>query len=307
VLEALRLEALIKDEIRQKGAMSVARYMELCLTHPVYGYYRKNDPLGKDFTTSPEISQIFGEMIGVWIVLKWREMGSPTPLNLIELGPGRGTLMKDILRVLMKFNIQTHIHLVEINEILRRKQREALKTFNVTWAEDLSGIEAQNAILIANEFCDCLPISQFVGEEERKISLEGEDLRFTLEGDIRETCPHLTSLLAKLPARHALFIDYGGFGGFGDTLQAMKDGKLVSPLKACGQADLTAHVDFQALQKEAERQGFTTKLATQRDFLLAHGFEARFNALKDPTAFRLIENASPKAMGVLFKTLEISR
>lgn len=306
-VKATMLEQLIREEIRDKGAMSVARYMSLCLTHDEFGYYRSQDPLGKDFTTSPEISQIFGELIGVWVLLKWQARGSVLPLQLIELGPGRGTLMKDILRVLTKFNVETQVTLVEINAALRRKQREALEGKNVTWVETIEELKPQDAILIANEFLDCLPIQQFIQGQERKITLEGENLVFNLAGEVQEICPSLPVLLATLPANDMLFIDYGGFGGVGNTLQAMKGGKLVSPLQDCGKADLTAHVDFNALAQAGEALGFTTICQTQRDFLLSLGFEARFNTLKDPYAIRLIENASHKAMGVLFKVMEFSR
>jgi NADH dehydrogenase [ubiquinone] 1 alpha subcomplex assembly factor 7 len=290
------LEELIKQEIREKGAMSIARYMELCLFHSSYGYYSNNDPLGKDFTTSPEISQIFGECVGIWVLLKWQAMGSPSLLNLIELGPGRS-----------KFKVNFNIHLVEINQALREKQSLTLAGLNVSWYQDIYEIKAfQNSILIANEFLDCLPIQQYIDGVERFITLKNDALTFSSDGEVREICPSIPPLLSHLPATHALFIDYGG-EGVGDTLQAMKEGKYVSPLTLCGQADLTAHVNFKEMQLQAENTNFTTRLSTQRKFLLEHGFEARFNALKDPKAFRLIENALPTSMGVLFKVLELSR
>jgi NADH dehydrogenase [ubiquinone] 1 alpha subcomplex assembly factor 7 len=284
----------IFSEIALAGPMSVSRYMQLCLQHPKFGYYKTRDPLGRDFTTSPEISQIFGEMIGVWIA----SLGM-AHIKLCEAGPGRGTLMADILRVLAKAGITADVHLVEINPILKAEQA---KRVQATYHETIPDCD----VLIANEFVDCLPINQY--REGHEVRL-GADFQFALSpfllapslikhSTFTEICDY-SGLNHNF--KHALFIDYGYINGAGDTLQAMKNGQYVNVLETPGEADLTAHVDFTALQKHFGRG----QISTQRDFLLRHGFMQRMNALKPHGAERLIDVSTPQSMGCLFKVLEI--
>jgi NADH dehydrogenase [ubiquinone] 1 alpha subcomplex assembly factor 7 len=280
----------ILAEIALTGPMSIARYMQLCLTHPVYGYYKTRDPLGRDFTTSPEISQIFGEMIGIWIASKG--MGE---IKLCEVGPGRGTLMSDILRVLGKAGIHADVHLVETNPVLRLEQAKRIS--HATWHENIPDCD----ILIANEFVDCLPINQYVNGHEVRlganftVSLAPSLLNYS---QFTEICDY--TMLNK-NFKHALFIDYGYESGHGNTLQAMKNGNYVDVFESPGEADLTAHVNFTALRDYFGRG----VIKTQREFLLEQGFNARLKNLKPHGAERLIDNSTPESMGALFKVLEI--
>lgn len=280
----------ILAEIALTGPMSVARYMQLCLTHPIYGYYKTRDPLGCDFTTSPEISQIFGEMIGVWIASKGMH-----EIKLCEVGPGRGTLMSDILRVLEKAGIKADVHFVETNPILKLEQ--AKRVPHATWHEMIPECD----ILIANEFVDCLPINQYVNGHEVRL---GDEFKFKLapslikHSQFTEICDYR---MLNTNFKHALFIDYGYESGYGNTLQAMKNGNYVDVLETPGEADLTAHVNFTALRNYFGRG----VIKSQREFLLDYGFESRLKTLKPHGAERLIDNSTPKSMGALFKVLEI--
>jgi len=282
-------------EIERDGVMPIDRYMEICNTH----YYSTRDPLGAngDFTTAPEISQIFGEIIGVWAIERWQKLGSPKEFALVELGAGRGTLMADLLRaarVLPEF--QPQIHIVEISPILREKQQAAIK--NATWHESMPKLKIP-AIIIANEFFDALPIKQFADNEERKIIIENGELKFTLpEKNVVEISPVSEGLMQEIAANYqgGIIIDYGYVIGSGDTFQALRKHKFTNPFKDCGEADLTAHVNFGCL---AEIVG--GKLTTQGEFLLNYGGAFRAKKLGKEADFdRLV---SPEQMGELFKVL----
>ncbi|WP_332686361.1 class I SAM-dependent methyltransferase [Bosea sp. (in: a-proteobacteria)] len=305
---AQELVRLIRDE----GPLSVSRYMALCLGHPRHGYYMKQDPFGAagDFTTAPEISQVFGELIGLWAATVWRMMGEPAALRLVELGPGRGTLMQDVLRagkLVPGFRAALSVHLVETSPVLRERQAESLAAAGATaiWHERVQDALDGPAIVIANEFLDALPLDQFVltpeGWRERLVGLDGEGrLAFGLSGEaesaLARAAPQgavLEQPLAALEtvaivARHvageggaALFVDYGSpRSGFGDTLQAMRRHGFVDPLAEPGDADLTVHVDFARMAQAALAAGAAAHgPATQRDFLLALGLEQRIEAL----------------------------
>lgn len=305
--------------IRQAGPLTVADYMAVCLGDPVDGYYRRADPFGRggDFVTAPEISQIFGELIGAWCVAVWERSGAPARFVLAELGPGRGTLMADALRAARlrpAFLAAAEMHLVETSPVLRRAQEAALSGSGMTpvWHDDVSGLPAGPLIAIANEFFDTLPIHQHVrvdrGWAERMVGIdEGGRLVFALgpaiavrpagmdavlaaaaaPGAVFERNPAAEAIVARLAGRVAseggavLAIDYGhGESGLGDTLQAVRAHAYADPLADPGSADLTAHVDFASLRRAAEEAGAAVApLLAQGEFLRRLGLDERAAAL----------------------------
>lgn len=283
--------------IASQGPLSIAQYMTLALHDPKHGYYATHNPLGRtgDFITAPEISQIFGELLGLWIVQCWRDQGSPKPACLVELGPGRGTLMADALRaarVAPDFLSSIEVVLVEASPALRDIQRATLTGLTHTvpalrWVERLDdSLRDRLLFLIANEFFDALPVRQYVKTErgwcERMVVASGEDrLSFALapvpaaglivpaerghaeDGAVYEMSPAAIAIaeeIAQIVATHggaALIVDYG-YGAeadYGDTLQAVKAHKYSAVLDTPGEADISAHVDFAALAKAAVRSG----------------------------------------------------
>jgi SAM-dependent MidA family methyltransferase len=345
-LSALRAE--IEQLIALEGPLTVERYMALCLGHPVHGYYRTRDPLGVegDFTTAPEISQIFGELIGLWAAEVWRAMGEPSRVRLVELGPGRGTLMADALRaarVLPAFRAAAAVHLVETSPALRARQEATLAACGVAvaWHGDLAEVPDGPAIVIANEFFDALPIRQFVGTErgwcERLVGLREGQLGFGLASEPAREVPVprragatlewpaaglalVGSLAARLAAEGgaALVIDYGhATSGFGDTLQAVRAHAYADALADPGEADLTAHVDFALLAHAARAAGAAVHgPVAQGDFLGALGIAPRAAALKrraTPEQADAIDAAVARLagrgdgeMGELFKALALT-
>jgi SAM-dependent MidA family methyltransferase len=328
----------ITELIARDGPMSIARYMELCLSHPRYGYYITRDPLGRggDFTTAPEVSQMFGELLGIWVITCWQAMQCPSRMVLAELGPGRGTLMADVLRTLRRqpdLLSAAEVHLVETSPALRERQRTMLAGIGVapTWHDRTDTLPEAPSIILANEFFDALPIQQFVrnasGWQERTIVV-GDDgaLRFdspATPGAIRERNPAAEAIVSTLAARLVarggalLAIDYGyAHGGFGDTLQAMAGHRFADPLHAPGEADLTAHVDFQSLAHFAEAAGAKAfPILSQHTILKRLGIEARAEALsvRNPSqtanirsALRRLIGLEPEGMGLLFKALCIA-
>ena len=311
------LDAL-RREIAADGPLPIDRYMALALGHPKHGYYVTRDPLGADgdFVTAPEISQIFGELVGIWLADCWDRMGRPDPVGVIELGPGRGTLMRDALRaarVLPGFVDAAHVHLVETSPALRDKQRDALGEHpSVDWHDRLADVPAGPVLAVANEFFDALPVRQFQrtesGWRERLVSEDPDSggLRFVLsdrpdaaialapgaagdapEGSIVELCPSALSLAGELAGRAvrhggaALIIDYGhARSAPGDTLQAVRRHRYADPLADPGEADLTAHVDFAALAAAAGEAGAAVcGPVTQADWLAAMGIAQRAERL----------------------------
>jgi len=347
------LKSEIVRLIKTVGPMPVWRFMAMCLTHPEHGYYVARDPLGRegDFTTAPEVSQMFGELLGLWAASVWKAMGSPAQLRLIELGPGRGTMMVDALRalrVLPPLYQSLSIHLLEINPVLRDKQKSALSAVrNVAWHEDIDDVPPGPTIILANEYFDVLPIHQMVKREtgwhERTVELDADgDLVF---GAAAEPMPRFEVLLPplvraapvgavfewrpdteimKIATRvreqggAALIIDYGHLrSDAGDTFQAIARHSFVEPLKNPGEADITAHVDFQALARAAEDLGaYVHGPVPQGDFLKRLGIEARAARLMAKAAPETAEDISSAlqrlieggrgGMGSLFKVLAIS-
>lgn len=327
------LGELIIDEIRRSGPISVARYMELCLLHPEYGYYSTRDPFGAegDFTTAPEISQMFGELLGLCLAQAWLDQGRPSPFTLAEIGPGRGTLMADLrraIRIVPEMNGAAQLHLVEASAHLRGIQRSKLG--EITHHDEVSTLPDAPLFLIGNEFLDALPIRQFQhgpdGWAERLIGLDNDRLTFGLgpvmevslqgaEGDVIERCPAAAAIVSAISSRIAayggvaLFVDYGGWNGKGDTFQALEAHRPVDPLASPGQADLTAHVDFAQLAAVADAAGCAVGYTTQGRLLQALGIGARAEKLAASgdkgaqiAARRLTDSAE---MGELFKALAI--
>jgi SAM-dependent MidA family methyltransferase len=312
------LDAEIRYRIDGAGSLPVWEYMELCLTHPEHGYYCTRAPIGAggDFTTAPEISQMFGELIGIWAAAAWRAMGAPENVRLVELGPGRGTMMLDALRaarVMPAFRAAIVVHMVEISPALEQLQRQALIATDVPvfWHRTLDDVPDGPLIIIANEFIDALPVHQAVmcadGWHERVIKLgEDEELHFSIDrdpiplfddllpgeihnagiGEIFEWRADQVALeIGQRVVRSggvALIIDYGHVeSAIGDTLQAVSRHGFVDPLANPGMADLTAHVDFQALARAAEGMGARVHgPVTQARFLRRLGIGQRASVLK---------------------------
>jgi NADH dehydrogenase [ubiquinone] 1 alpha subcomplex assembly factor 7 len=310
--------------IRATGPISLADFMAEALTHPVLGYYRRGDPLGAagDFITAPEISQMFGELIGIWLIDAWEVLGRPTPVILAELGPGRGTLMADALRaakVRPEFGRAVRLHLIESSPGLRARQAAALQHARPQWHDGFETVPDGPLLLVANEFFDALPIRQFqrseAGWRERMVALDetGERFRWVLTppsaaiesllapeqlgaatGVIAELSPAGRGLAAAIGARlaarpgAALIVDYGHDASApGETLQAVRRHAPADPLEDPGEADLTAHVDFAALARAASAAGAEAHgPVAQGDLLERLGIELR--------AERLAARATPE-------------
>ena len=308
-------QEIARDIALEGSPITIADYMERCLFHPRLGYYTTREPFGAsgDFVTAPEISQMFGELLGLWAVDAWMRLGQPARFVLAEVGPGRGTMMADILRATARvpgFHEAATVVLVEASPRLRDRQRETLAGHAVTWADTIDDLPAGPLILLANEFIDALPIRQFVrtpeGIAERMVGLDQDGaLAFGLRpgakldtindatlldaplGAVLEICPAGLAIAARLGARlatsggAALLIDYGPDGGFGDTLQALHRHAYDDPLAHPGEADLTAHVDFAALARAAELTGARAYgPITQGDLLSRLGLDFRAEKLK---------------------------
>ncbi len=328
------LKKIIDEIIADEGPMPLDRYMGLCLGHPVHGYYMNRDPFGAagDFITAPEVSQLFGEMIGVWCAAAWKAMGSPAQFNLVELGPGRGTLMADILKtvkVMPGFREAARVHLVEMSPALRQLQQGKLGK-EASWHGSLASVPDGPLLLVANEFFDAIPIRQYEKREgmwfERCVGAEGVglmqaslDVAQGRDGDVIEFAPQRARIAAEIGDRLskatglALVIDYGHLQtAAGDTLQAMRDHKYVAITDRPGESDLTSHVDFEALAKALGQGGATALPAiTQRAFLLAMGIEQRAALLSskaDANTTDILARAVQRLtgeteMGNLFKVL----
>jgi len=314
---ATPLALRLKERIRRDGPMPLAEYMQACLTDPEHGYYRKRHAIGRrgDFVTAPEISQVFGELIGLWAAVVWQQMGKPSPVGLVELGPGRGTLMKDALRAaraVPDFRAALRVHLFELGEALRREQEAALAGAGVAieWSAAIKELpDDVPTIIVANEFLDALPISQWqrgggqwhalqvnvnasgafeivqcpAGSAVEAIAAHWPVAR---DGDILEAkafaelAAHLTSLARAVPVA-GLFIDYGHDDWrFGDTLQAVRGQCLEAPLSSPGEADLSSQVNF----ADFARQLGGSELAvdgpvTQAEFLGSLGIAERASML----------------------------
>jgi len=317
-LTARPLAARLKERIAREGPLSVADYMQACLADPSAGYYTSRQPIGRegDFVTAPEVSQIFGELLGLWAVGVWQSMGEPAAVIVAELGPGRGTLMADALRAwrsVPKFSESVTVALVETSPVLRDVQQAALRGSPVPLqcCDRIEDVPDGPLILIANEFIDALPVRQLMRSggvwRERCVTIgpngafaftegeaiQGDELASAAlgidapDGAILETRPAVAPLLSSLASRAgdaplaALIVDYGHEEtSVGDTLQAVHRHRFADPLTTPGEVDLTAHVDFAALKESAQALGLTTHgPMAQGEFLLKLGLEKRRDRL----------------------------
>jgi SAM-dependent MidA family methyltransferase len=310
------LERALRERIRAEGPITVEAYMEACNAY----YYATRDPLGApgDFTTAPEISQMFGEMIGAALADCWKRAGAPADAIYAELGPGRGTLAADALRVLRSGGFAGDVHLVETSPVLRDRQAEAVP--DAIWHDSVDDLPARPLLLVANEFLDALPVRQHIGAVERRVTIAAGGLAFDRDGEIVETSPARDEAVAAvsicLAARGgvALFIDYGHErSAAGDTLQAVRRHGYASVLADPGEQDLTAHVDFQSVANAACDAGAgVTPLVTQGEWLTRLGIEARAQSLARGNPDRAediqlaLERLTDSAhMGELFKVMAI--
>ncbi|HEV7346014.1 MAG TPA: SAM-dependent methyltransferase [Devosia sp.] len=337
------LPELIDMQIRTSGPMSVASYMGLCLTHPSKGYYKGADPFGAagDFVTAPEMSQMFGELIGFFVVNLWQQMGSPKEFTLLELGPGRGTLMADMLRVACRaegFRDALDLRLFETNPALIAEQNARLEPYGPKWIDAFEKVGEGPLIVVSNEFFDALPIRQFVrmedGWRERVVGLVDAQRRFGLSptpipasampeavsqaepNSVFEVGLASGEVMKRLAATVStqggaiLAIDYGyASTQTGETLQGVRRHQYADVLEAPGETDLSAHVDFEALGNVASSHGLTVhKLATQAEFLNRLGLKERAAALSAANPGSAADIAAARArlvepdqMGTLFK------
>src|SRR5690348_3187146 len=290
--------------------------MDACNTY----YYATRDPLGArgDFTTAPEISQMFGETVGACLADCWKRVGAPADAIYVEIGPGRGTLAADALRLLRSAGFVGETHLVETSPVLRDLQEQAVP--DSRWHETIDDLPAKPLLLVANEFLDALPIRQHVGATERRVAIAAGGLAFDRDGEIVETSPAREAVVRSIATRLrenggvALVIDYGHerFAP-GDTLQAVRNHRFSPVLADPGEQDLTSHVDFEAVTEAAEHCGVkATPVVTQGEWLIRLGIEARAQALSRANRDRAkdIEAAlnrltSPDEMGSLFKVIAL--
>ena len=337
------LAQIFATQIAATGPITLADYIHTCLLHPAHGYYATRDPLGSagDFTTAPEISQMFGELLGLSLAQCWLDQGAPAQITLAELGPGRGTLMADILRATAKvpgFADAISVHLVEASPVLQAKQAERVPS--ATWHRDVSTLPDDRPLfLVANEFFDALPIRQFTrdpnGWREHMVGLSDGALTLGLSspapidalehrlgdtqpGDIVELCPALPGIAAELGQRiaahggAALIVDYGDWRSLGDTLQAIQAHEKADPFAAPGHADLTAHVDFEALALAASPATYT-RVSTQGVFLERLGITQRAQALAQRLQGDALDQhiaahrrlTHPAEMGDIFKVMAL--
>lgn len=342
--------------INAEGPLSVADYMAECLFNNHHGYYVKNDPFGAkgDFITAPDISQIFGELTATWLIQTWLEHGKPSAFTLCEIGPGRGTWMRDIITTIAKLQPEMlaamDVALIEKSPLLAKKQAKTLKELSIkfSWLSDVSDLKTHPTLIIANELFDALPMRQYVktglGWQERMVALDTDGaLMFSVgtgslsadllplnasaapEGTIFEFAPAREALAQqlsehiKLHGGAALLIDYGhAKSDLGDTLQAVRDHGYEDVFENPGEADLTSHVDFEALNIAAKMAGAQThQIISQADFLLAMGLLERAGALgadKDnqarqelTAAVRRLAGNDKGEMGDLFKVMCVTQ
>jgi len=346
------LGTIIADMIAADGPMPVDRYMALALGHDRHGYYMGRDPFGRagDFITAPEVSQMFGELIGIWCAAGWQMMDAPAEWNLIELGPGRGTLLADLVRacsVMPGLRDGMKVHLVEMSPALKTMQSETLKRAGIeaSWHDRLEDVPDGQSLIIANEFFDALPVSQLQKQagqwHERVVGLAADGkLTFGLaservapalvpswaataaDGDIAEFSPVRDAVAREIGRRitkdmgAALIIDYGHMrSAAGDTLQAIRKHQFAEVLAQPGEADITSHVDFEALKDAVTADGAKAYgPVMQGDFLIKMGLKEREEMLRARAdarqRIRLSKGAqrlvSGNQMGQLFKVLAVT-
>ncbi|QNL18165.1 SAM-dependent methyltransferase [Hyphobacterium sp. CCMP332] len=343
----------IAERIRHGGPVSVAAFMTEAMFDPREGYYATKNPIGagEDFITAPSVSQMFGELMGLWCAQVWMDMGQPGSFQLVELGPGTGQMMSDIVRAgraVSGFMQAAQIHLIEASAALKMVQGRTLTPMGVEigWLNRIEDIPPGPAIIVGNEFLDCLPMRQAVKQNgqwhERMIALNeaGDGFRFAVgpqlgteadlvperlrgapDGTLAELRPGDQQVVDVLAQRfsdhpgHALFVDYGpALSEAGDTFQAIRQHQKCDPLEAPGTADLTARVDFEQLGRFAKAAGLDVAgPATQGDWLNALGLEVRAAALirqapeqKSRIARQVMRLSDPDEMGALFKVMSLS-
>ena len=343
----MQIETKIKDLINKSGAISLSRYMEICLWDEENGYYNSKEVLGEkgDFITSPEISQTFGELIGLWALSFHQQFINKKRFCLTELGPGRGTLLNDATRAISKVNkkqFDLDITVLEKSQTLINLQKEKLSNINVRWISDIKKLSWEPHIIIANEFFDALPINQYVrgneGWHEKKITTKNGKLCFTLDkkiwvprdsifskfkvGDTIEyseqtiqiflnICNHLIQYDGVL-----LVIDYGNVSGMGDTLQAVSKHGFKAVLEKPGQSDLSSHVNFKLLKQIAsEKNLYVSPVKTQQKFLLELGIMERLKSLSKNVSSAMAQKLVTEIkrlidhdkMGTLFKVIAVTK
>ena len=332
------LRDILLRQIEIDGPMSVAAYMQTCLLHPEHGYYTTRDPFGVagDFTTAPEISQMFGELLGLSLAQSWMDQGAPEDAILVELGPGRGTLMRDMLRAGKAAGFGPEVHLIEASGVLRDMQRDTLDGTPITFHETTQTLPSKPLFFIANEFFDALPVRQFIrsgdGWSERLIGAQDGALAFglsapapladlegrlgdTKDGDLVEICAQAGPIMADLTAQitahggAGIVVDYGDWRALGDTFQAVKSHEKTDPLSAPGTADLTAHVAFEALANAATCP--SSQMVPQGVLLERLGITARAQALAETLSGEALAShiaahrrlTHSQEMGQLFKAI----
>jgi SAM-dependent MidA family methyltransferase len=310
------LERALRERIRADGPISVEAYMEACNSY----YYATRDPLGAagDFTTAPEISQMFGEMVGAALADCWRRAGAPADAAYVELGPGRGTLAADALRVLRRAGFAGDVHFVETSPALRQAHASAVP--DAVSHESLAEVPNVPLLLVANEFFDALPIQQYVDGIERRVAIVGDGLAFDRDGAVVESSPARQAMAADIARRLAknggvaLIIDYGHQRTSpGETLQAVRGHAFAPVLADPGEQDLTGHVDFEALARAASDAGAAvTKVVNHGAWLRSLGIAARADSLAranperaDDIRSALERLTAPDRMGELFKGMAI--
>ena len=343
----MHIETKIKDLINKSGPISLSRYMEICLWDEENGYYNSKEVLGAkgDFITSPEISQTFGELLGLWALSFHQQFINKKRFCITELGPGRGTLLNDATKAISKVNnkqFDLNITVLEKSQTLINLQRENLNNINVRWISDIKKMSLEPQIIIANEFFDALPINQYVrgdeGWHEKKVTTKNGKLCFTLDnkiwvpsdsifsnfkvGDTIEysekairiflhLCNHLIEYDGVL-----LVIDYGNVSGIGDTLQAVNKHDFKDVLEKPGQSDLSSHVNFMLLKEIATKNNlYVSKVNEQQKFLLELGIMERLKSLtknaSSAIAQKLVSEIKrlidPDKMGTLFKVIAVTK
>jgi SAM-dependent MidA family methyltransferase len=310
------LERALRERIAAEGPIGVDAYMEACNAY----YYATRDPFGGggDFITAPEISQMFGELIGAALGDCWTRAGAPADAIYAELGPGRGTLAADALRMMRAADFRGDVHFVETSPVLRERQQAAVP--GARWHDAIAELPARPLLLVANEFLDALPIRQHVAGVERRVTIAAGGLAFDRDGEVVETSPlradAISAIATCLAAMGgvALFIDYGHERTApGDTFQAVRRHRFSPVLADPGEQDLTSHVDFQALAAAARSAGAAiTSLVPQGEWLIRLGIEARAQALSraNPECAADIQAAldrltSRDQMGETFKVVAI--
>lgn len=340
------LERMLMGRIEAQGPIRLADYMADCLLHPEHGYYTRSEPFGAggDFITAPEISQMFGELLGLWLAQCWLDQGAPGAFTLAELGPGRGTLMADVLRAtrgVPGFHAAARVVLVEASPRLKAVQGTRLAPHAVAWADTVEALPDAPLYLLANEFFDALPVRQFTragaGWAETMVTVEAGALALargapapvaalahrladTHEGDVVELCPAaapMAQAIARRIARRggaALVVDYGGWRSRGDTVQAVRGHAPTGVLATPGMADLTAHVDFEPLAEAARAVGARPHGPVPQGALLDRlGIAARAARLAQGLAGPALEQhtaalhrlTDPAEMGTVFQALAL--